>query len=139
MSVTQFRLSNGDEIICEVIDEPTGDDVNLVVRNAMQIVVMDVSPNTRFFSFRPWMVYQLDSNYMQLLNYTHIVGEAKPDPMMQEQYTKAITIEQSSKRETRSDIDKRLQEVMDELDGIERDSSNSNVIQFSFVDKDKLH
>ena len=85
------------------------------------------------------MVYQLDSNYMQLLNYTHIIGEAKPDPMMQEQYTKAITIEQNSKRETRSDIDKRLQEVMDELDGIERDSSNSNVIQFSFVDKDKLH
>ena len=139
MNITQFRLSNGDEIICEVLDEPEGEDYNLVVRNAMQIVTMDVAPNVRYFSFRPWMVYQLDTNYMQLLNYNHIVGEAKPDPLMSEQYIKAIEIEKNSARETRSDIDKRLQEIMDKIDKEERDSSSSNVIQFSFVDKDKLH
>lgn len=38
----QFKLSNGDELIAEIVDEPNQDDeVNLVVRDAMQISRVD--------------------------------------------------------------------------------------------------
>lgn len=143
MTITQFRLSNGDEVIAEVVQEPQGDEINIVVRNAMQIIVMDQNPAVRYYSFRPWMIYQLDPDYFQLLNYNHIVGEAKPDELMKEQYLKAMEIERNNARITKSDVDKKYKQLMKLIDSSEyqlheMDSEYSNVIQFQF-DKDKLH
>ena len=38
MSYTQFKLANGDEIVAQVVQEPEGDDYNVVIRNAMMVV-----------------------------------------------------------------------------------------------------
>lgn len=143
MTITQFRLSNGDEVMAEVIQEPQGDEMQIIIRNAMQIITMDANPSIRYYSFRPWMVYQNDPNYFQLLNFSHIVGEAKPDPLMEEQYRKALEIERNTNRVTKSDVDKKYQELMDMIDSseyslYELDSAHSNVIHFQF-DKGKLH
>ena len=93
MSYTQFKLSSGEEIIAEVIDEPEGDDYNIVIRRAMIIHKVEDKQNIRYYSFRPWMTYQLDKDYLQLLNYNHIIGEAKPDELLLEQYMKALGFE----------------------------------------------
>ena len=67
----QFKLSNGDELIAEIVDEPNQDDeVNLVVRDAMQISrVDDREEGYRYYMFKPWMTYQIKEGYFQLLNY----------------------------------------------------------------------
>ena len=70
-SFTQFKLSNGDEIIAKVIQEPEGDDINLVVKDAMMIVRSEeVDMGYRYYSLRPWMSFQLNTDYFQLLNYS---------------------------------------------------------------------
>ncbi len=94
MNYIQFRLSNGDEIVAQVVQEPEGEELNIIIRNALMVVRSEnVSEGFRYYSFRPWMSFQLNDEYMQLLNYSHIVGEATPDKVLLNQYKRAIARE----------------------------------------------
>lgn len=139
----QFKLSNNDEIIAEVVSEPDDDDVNLVIRKAMMLVKVESQDGYRYYSFRPWMTYQTDKLYLQLLNITHIIGEAKPDKGLLEQYFKAVEAETSSSA-SEEDIDSLLEEIIKRAteeqaeENLRGDSDEpSNVIRF--IDKKKLH
>jgi len=79
----QLKLTNGDELICEVIEK----DIDMLVRNAMKLMPMeDDGDNIRYYSFRPWMLLQHDEDAVQLIHSHHIVGEATPTAKMMEQY-----------------------------------------------------
>jgi len=142
MNYTQFRLSNGDEIIAQVVQEPEGEEVNIVIRNAMMITRTDnLETGYRFYSFRPWMSFQLNNEYLQLLNYSHIVGEAKPSKILLNQYLKSIEA-QSDEGELSDHYDSddaiMIQRILHKLQQAElSDSDNSNVV--SLFNKDKLH
>ena len=61
--IKQFKLSNGDEIVCDVVEWPDvdGDSPDIVVRNVFKIVVAGVKSSKdsiRYYQFRPWMVHQ---------------------------------------------------------------------------------
>ena len=142
MSFTQFRLTNGDEIVAEVIQEPEGEDAYIVIRNAMMILrAENIEKGYRYYSFRPWMSYQTNEGYFQLLNYTHIVGEAKPDPILLEQFKKALDIHMTEENENRSNTEPTedgLDNLRAMLQTMVDDSDGDNVIRFNF-DKRKLH
>lgn len=79
----QLKLTNGDELICEVVEK----DIDMLVRNAMKLLPMaDEGANIRYYSFRPWMLLQHDEDAVQLIHSHHIVGEATPTAKMMEQY-----------------------------------------------------
>src|SRR5210317_1918064 len=78
----QLKLTNGDELICEVIEK----DIDMLVRNAMKLMPMEDQANIRYYSFRPWMLLQHDEDAVQLIHSHHIVGEATPTAKMMEQY-----------------------------------------------------
>ena len=78
----QLKLTNGDELICEVIEK----DVDMLVRNAMKLMPMEDQANIRYYSFRPWMLLQHHEDAVQLIHSHHIVGEATPTAKMMEQY-----------------------------------------------------
>ena len=144
MNYTQFRLSNGDEIIAQVIEEPQEDEINIVVRNAMMIIRTEsMTDGYRYYSFRPWMSFQLNDQYFQLLNYSHIVGEAKPDKVLLDQYNKALESEAShSSNADMSDSDhianvKRMIYEMKKDVMHHSDSDSKNVIRL--FNKDKMH
>ena len=135
----QFRLSNGDELICQVVEEPGDDDANLVIRNAMMVYKVETSDGTRYHTFRPWMASQISDTYFQLLNYSHIIGEAKPDPVLLEQYYKALERELQTEEEFQEKVEAKYQQTLQrlaELIGGDSDEPN-NVV--SLFDKDKLH
>jgi len=147
MSYTQFRLTSGEELIAEVLQEPEGEDYNIVVRKAMVIIRAEAGDGTRMYTFRPWMTYQMSDSYMQLLNYNHIVGEAKPDHHLLEQFQKAYNLEIEDEARNPHDLEElrsmakqlssNLRLVDDEDDS---DSPMSNVIElFNKQRKDKLH
>jgi len=147
MTYTQFRLSNGDEIVAQVVQEPEGDDFYIVVRNAMMVIRSEnIERGYRYYSFRPWMSFQLNEEYFQLLNYNHIIGEAKPDKLLLEQYYRAIASEQDDETHS-ADSDgaelKQMRRMIANLrsvtnDVLEGDSDNQdNVIPL--FDKGKLH
>ena len=54
MNYTQFRLTNGDEIVAQVIEEPEGEDFYIVVKNSMMIIRSEnLIEGYRYYSFRP--------------------------------------------------------------------------------------
>ena len=145
MSYIQFRLSNGDEIVAQVIQEPTGEDINIVVKNAMLIIrAENIAQGIRYYSFRPWMSYQLNDDYFQLLNFNHIIGEAKPDADLLEQYKKALTLEKDCDRveddgNELKNLRKMVKSMKNNLFEVsDSDTNEDNVIHWNF-DKSTMH
>lgn len=91
MTVKQFKLTNDEEIICEVIQWDDPDNASMVVRGAMRIVLIeDFKRGVRFYAFRPWMGFTDDPTVLQSLNATHIIGEATPSPDIIKHYDGTI-------------------------------------------------
>jgi len=135
----QFRLSNGDELICQVVEEPGEEDANLVIRNAMAVYKVETSDGTRYHTFRPWMASQISDTYFQLLNYSHIIGEAKPDPILLEQYTKSLERELQSEEEYQEKVEAKYQQIMQRLAELTGEDSDEQSNVVNLFDKDKLH
>jgi len=57
--IKQFKLTNNDEIICEVVEwnEPDTQDASIIIRSCMKVILMeDFSRGVRFYAFRPWFI-----------------------------------------------------------------------------------
>lgn len=140
MSYLQFKLTSGEEIVAEVLEDDLDEAGNLVVRRAMLIMTAEaVQGNVRYYSFRPWMTYQNSSDYMQLLNATHIIGEAKPDNYLLEQYKMFVQESEKFGEDRDKEIQKRYDELLEQLEGIEHFGGDSDTNIISFTDKRKLH
>ena len=142
----QFKLTNGEELICELVasgDEDSTADV--IVRRAMKIVVSDdPEENIRYYTLKPWMSFMDDTQELVALNSVHIVGEAKPSETMMIHYASGLAdadkynkvkqaglslkeIEDKLKELTEEEMDAFLQTKFDE---IAKDSDISNIIKF---------
>jgi uncharacterized protein YuzB (UPF0349 family) len=142
--IKQFKLTSGEEIVCDVIEWPDvdGDSPDIVVRNVYKIITAGV-PSTegvRYYQFRPWMVYQDDPKLFQVINGNHVIGEANPSELLIAQYFKVM--EDDEKDETLNEddkLDERMQEYMTKLkEAFENNTDKehkANVIPF----KPKLH
>lgn len=139
MNYKQFKLTNGEELICDVVDE-ADDDVNLVVRHAMAISVRETSDgHIRYYTFRPWMVYQLRKDYFQLINETHIIGEGNPDPEVLNQYKLALEGELSNEPNSMSDNQSDLEDALDRLSNMIQNCDSSDDVVINLFDRKKLH
>ena len=142
-SYIHFKLTSGEEVLCEIVSEPEGEDMYVVVRNAMKVSCQEHMVNGegyRYYGFRPWMVFQNKSDQLQLINFTQIAGEAKPDKTLLAHYLKAIAEEEQ--RETPGlpeevDEDATITELKawiakqhEDDDDLDSDS-DKNVIQFN--------
>lgn len=135
---TQFKLTNGDEIVAQIVQEPEGEDYNIVVKNVMMVVRSEhLREGFRYYSFRPWMSFQLNDDYFQLLNFNQIIGEAKPSKVLLDQYFKAI--ESEAAVETGNDEEEltNIRRIVANMNNDLLDSDEDNVI--SLFDKDKMH
>ena len=142
----QFKLTNGDEMICELV--ATGEEdstADVIVRRAMKIVVTDdLEENIRYYTLKPWMSFIDDTTDLVALNSVHIVGEATPSETIMLHYAAALAdvdkynriknigltfqeIQQKMKELSEEEMDKFLKEKFNEL---QDDSDMANVIQF---------
>jgi transcription termination factor Rho len=129
MNIRQFKLSNGDEVVCEVLRFPEDEeDATLSVRSVYKINMITSMDNdkNRYYQFRPWMVYQDNKDLFQELNMNHIMAEAMPTQELLAHYFKvAVEEEHESPIE---DILRKLREAMQEH--VEGPDSDSNLITF---------
>ncbi len=141
MEIKQFKLSSGEEVICEVLEWPNTEEeeVDIVVRNVFRIVAIEQSVSgNRYYTFKPWMVFQDEADMFQLINHGHVIGEANPSEKLLEQYFIACRGETSEDSETaRADIEKRLENYINNLRNIisgqaqdGNDSGDDKVIKF---------
>jgi len=145
LEIRQFKLANDDEIMCEVVEYHEEDDA-IVIRKTMKMVQMDnIANGTRYYAFRPFMMYQMTKEAFQIINCAHIISEANPNQDLILEYFKAIETAMEDEGGAKENMDdmrekynnfvKRQNEMlMSELDS----STGSNVIKFS-IDKSKMH
>lgn len=119
--IKQFKLTNDDEIICEVVEWDSENNASIVIRRALKIInVEDFAKGMRFFAFRPWMLFNDDPDEFQTINAMHIIGEINPHDDIIERYTKSIMKLSEEKRRSYSLDD--VAQAADEMDDEEFDN-----------------
>lgn len=156
--IRQFKLASGEEVVCEIIQWHNEEELELVVRKVMRLESGNSEEGVRFYSFRPWMVYQENPDEFIILNGNHIVGIGFPTPQLIEQYDEAIDDmakmykermkDYKERRGIKGDISlakkilKEAEDIEDYLKGLKEsdnnDSGDSNILQFD-PNKRTLH
>lgn len=112
--IKQFKLTNDDEIICEVLEWDNDDTSNIIVRRALKIInVEDYSKGVRFFAFRPWMLFNDDPDELQTINSVHIIGELNPADSVVEKYMTSVVSLANAKHKSfpLDDVAKKAEEM----------------------------
>jgi hypothetical protein len=91
-NIKHFKLSTGEEIICEVVEWDTIETSAILIRKAMKLYdSINIRNGYKFFSFRPWLSFNDDPNVLQTINSEHIVGESSPSPDLLKLYEKSLS------------------------------------------------
>ena len=147
--IKQARLSDGSEIICELIEEY---EQEIIVRVPLKIVKIDLSYEKSIYTFKPYMTYTEFTDNFIALNWDHVIAIANPHSEILKQYVRAIKkidklreendIPYSTEDEAIKKVFDKVKDKMDfsNVSGEEMDSASSNVIYVPFsTDKDKMH
>lgn len=151
--VRQFKLASGEEIVCEIIQWNNEEELELVVRKAMKLVMGEMETGVRYYSFRPWMVYQENPDDFIVLNGNHVIGIGFPTDSLLKQYDEAVVemdeMYKSREKEYKeslgddyksvddiNEMTRNLKKTSDEIEEYleslkDKDSSTSNVITFN--------
>lgn len=115
MNLKQFKLTNDDEIIAEIVEGPHEESGDLVLRKVLKIqCAEDFEQNVRYYSFRPWMSFQDNTEELSVLNIGHIIGETLPSKSLVIQYAAAMKeVEKSAEDRTELDLDALIDELKD--------------------------
>lgn len=138
MNLKQFKLTNDDEIICEVIDADAPD-ASIVIRKVLRLMCIDdYDRNVRYYSFKPWMSFTDDIDELQTLNVGHIVGQMNPSVTLALHYAQAVKeVEGGMKTSKTLNLDEVLKEIdIEELTEEEMDEYLKD--KFSSIKEDML-
>jgi hypothetical protein len=90
--VRQLILSNGQELLCEVMQWPdldVDDSEVMIIRKAAKIIIQEnFKEGTRWFTFRPFMTYQDDNSSLCSLMPYHIMSIGHPSDLLKNQYAR---------------------------------------------------
>jgi len=143
-NIRQFKLNNGEEIICEVMQWDIEDDSTIIIRCSMKLIEsMRTGSGLRLFSFTPWMSFIDDPGVLQTICSDHILGEVTPSNELLGMYTKCLKKykvflnERNNQKLEPINLEDVADLTEDELEKflkghkqLFKDSDNSNVIQF---------
>jgi len=112
MNLKQFKLTNDEEIICEVLDADAPD-ASVVIRKVLKLMCIDdFDRNVRYYSFKPWMSFTDDIDGLQTLNAGHIVGQMNPSVTLALHYAQAVKeVESGMKTSKVLSLDEVLKEI----------------------------
>lgn len=102
--IRQFKLTSGDEIVCQVVAWPESeDDPSIVIRSAYQVVT-HITEDGEYRQFRPWMVLQNGRNLFQSINADHILADANPSKQLLEYYARVVIEESEEEKNDMEDL-----------------------------------
>ena len=128
-----------------------GYDSEILIRKAMKLVLHESEEGVKYYSFRPWMVYQEHPEDIIVLNINNVVGIGFPPETLLAQYHEAVEemaamsaareseynktfeekVRQIAKRQKRAASPDKIDEMLQRMD------SGSNVIDM--FDPKKVH
>tara|TARA_X000001316_G_C919931_1_gene34064 strand:- start:343 stop:828 length:486 start_codon:yes stop_codon:yes gene_type:complete len=121
MNLKQFKLTNNDEIICEVVDreDASDDDDGIVVRKALRIITSeDFDSSIRYYSFKPLVSFQDNIDELVVMNVGHIICETLPSKTLIIHYAKAIKEVEENETKKASLM---LDDFIDEIEGMDQE------------------
>ena len=130
MNVKQLKLITGEEILCDVIDIEINefDEEIIIIKSACALVsTEDFENQVRFYTFRPFMMHQYESNKVMILQSGAVICSAIPDRKVIDQYETHV---EQNKADEEDDIDSSVNDLDDTPD-------DTNVLKFN--PKNKLH
>lgn len=128
--------------MCEVVEYHEEDDA-IVIRKTMKMVQVDnMATGTRYYAFRPFMLYQMTPEAFQIINCEHIIAEANPDQELILEFFKAIEVamdtDDGGQTENIDDMKEKYNAyVENQTSKLDSDAAN-NIIKLNF-DKNKMH
>lgn len=149
MDIKQFKLSNGEEIVCEVVEWHDEENADIIIRDSYKIITYQSSSSAdRYHTFAPWLVLQEGEGLFQSVNADMIVGSCSPTEEMLREYWK-LKESKKGKELSQEDLDEQMGEYIDKLkamllDHITPDAPKYEVLDsdgkiISFPSKDKMH
>lgn len=136
MGIKQFKFTNGDEIICEILSQEPEED-EMIVRYAFKITRIEGDEEISYYSFAPWMILKDKVEEPISINAYHIVAMCYPEKDMVTQYKQAISRFALSSEES---VTMGLNDAIDALNSIVGDlddSDEDNIL--AFTPPNKLH
>ncbi len=89
--IKQFRLSTGEEIICEILEWDCDESSAMIVRGILKIIeTEDWKAGIRLIAFRPFMAFNEDPRIVQTINSEHVIAEAQPPDSLMKMYTRCV-------------------------------------------------
>ena len=132
--IRQFKLSSGEELICQVLEWGDEESADIVVRHAYEVHFIDDNQRGyRIYNLKPWMTMQEGDEKFITINTMHITSQAKPDKNLIEQFERAIENSKLTEEEIAEKVEKYLKKVKVKIE------EQENIINFPSMDRDKLH
>jgi len=134
MNLKQFKLTNNDEIICEVVEDT---EAGLVIRKALRVISADdFEDNIRFYQFRPWISFQDNFDELCVLNIGHIIGETVPSKTLVVHFANAVNeVEASQEMKKEFNLDELINEMEELSDEEIRELVNQKVREKEYKQK----
>tara|TARA_R110002124_G_scaffold5827_1_gene36457 strand:- start:60 stop:527 length:468 start_codon:yes stop_codon:yes gene_type:complete len=149
--IAQFKLSNGNEVVCEVIEWSDDNQPDMIVRNAMQVVGgYDAETDETFFIFRPWCSFVESHSELIVLNSSHILSTNKVNRGLFMEWSSAVKSMHSNAQErdlefAREDariqnhLEKSFMKLSEETTSVDAGVSLTNVLSFPNKDTETIH
>lgn len=88
-NVMQFKLTNGEEIICQVVDWPEKNDVDFIVHNALLLMQEIVDGTRTKYMFKPWFTMAEKSDQYISISKDQVVACVYPNDILNIEYMNA--------------------------------------------------
>lgn len=126
-SVKQFKLNNGEEIVCEILEYADDEYYDLLIRRAFEIKCIMGPDYTRYYAMKPWMTTAEGKDNFISLNAASIIGEVNPSEPVMKHYQNAVRESEMSNEEIARKMMDQVKKYESEL---EKENPSSNIISF---------
>jgi len=135
-TIIQFKLISGEEIACEVVDFPSEEDPDFIIKNALILLRNGNNPTEAQYLFKPWIaMIESDNDYISLAS-DKVMALCEPTTAFSKEYRIAKSQLHNISKMRQSYYDKMdndyIRQLMEELDNVfdgYEDESNSLIEQ----------
>ena len=87
----QIKLTNGEEIICKLLNtEDSKETGEILVNDCLRLQKIDLNRNVQYHTFRPWMIMKDEVADVISINTMHIVAMCIPSIELKTQFKLAL-------------------------------------------------
>lgn len=122
--IKHLKMINGEELICEFIDDDEEED-SIVVRHAYSLSSeVDHERGVRYYTFRPYMMYQEGADQFIIINASGILALSLPSLLIKDQYFSYINIREKELSSEIKSVNDTIDNMLSEFDSDKKASSN---------------